>query len=236
MRPLLPSTSYPCASLPVFLCGFHPHWRHAHLIHKADKIEVCVCVCVCGLWPDSWHMNTAHICVSICLQMAPPLISRQPENDLDSPGWMCLHTYWWHCQSESIALTSEERDVLTVTKAPVYLPSWWNTLQSHRSLLSSVPIHDGVNGYWSFWLADSQHILLDIFIFALNHKLPSIIRLHKGFRYEKRVTISLLSIVMNIQKRSSPCSPPELSIPRDSVLNNLSLIPLLFQCLFLPQL
>lgn len=36
----------------------------------------------------SWH-----ICGSVCLQTAPPLISSQPENDLDSPGcWMCLHT------------------------------------------------------------------------------------------------------------------------------------------------
>lgn len=147
----------------------------------------------CRLWPDSWHMNRARICISACLQMASPLISCQPENDLDSAGWMCLHIYWWHCQSQSIAVASEERDALTVTKASVYLPSWWNTLQSHRSLLSSDCSHDGVNGYWSFWLADSQHILLDIFIFALDHKLPSVIRLHKGFRYQKKVYISLLS-------------------------------------------
>ena len=38
-------------------------------------------------------LDTAHICDSVCLQTAPPLISSQCENDLDSAGcWVCLHT------------------------------------------------------------------------------------------------------------------------------------------------
>lgn len=141
---------------------------------------------------DTW---TRHTFVAPCVSRRRLLllISSQLENDLDSPGcWMCLHTLSADdIVSQKASLSAARSGALfTVTKAPIHLPSWWNSVQSHRSLLSSDCMHDGVNGYWSFWLADSQDIwmlrLLDIFIFAVNCKLPSVIRLHKGFFSPKK--------------------------------------------------
>lgn len=109
--PLSPLLHYLCFSIDFITTGGKFTWFMKHIKRGAH-----------GLRPDSWHMNTAHICISVCLQMAPPLIACQPENDLDSPGWMCLHIYWWHCQSENIAFTSEERDAFTVTEVPVLPP------------------------------------------------------------------------------------------------------------------
>lgn len=205
--PILLLLLLPSASLPVFLGGFLRHWRHVLLIHEADKRRAS------GLRPDSWHMNAAHICVSRRRLLL--LISSQLENDLDSPGcWMCLHTLSADdIVSQKASLSAARSGALfTVTKAPIHLPSWWNSVQSHRSLLSSDCMHDGVNGYWSFWLADSQDIwmlrLLDIFIFAVNCKLPSVIRLHKGFFSPKKRDLHLSSLPHHeySQKVKSLCS------------------------------
>lgn len=96
----------PSASLPVFLGGFLRHWRHVLLIHEADKRRAS------ELRPDSWHMNAAHICGSVCLQTTTP-----PPHLIPVRKWprfsrlLDVFTYterWWHCQSESIALSCEE--------------------------------------------------------------------------------------------------------------------------------
>ena len=79
--PLLPSPR-------LFLGRFHHHWRHVHLRP--------------GLFLT--HERAAHL----CLQTAPPLISAQPENDLDSLGCcICLHSTVMTL-SVSIAESSEE--------------------------------------------------------------------------------------------------------------------------------
>lgn len=163
---------------------------------------------------DTW---TRHTFVAPCVSRRRRLllISSQLENDLDSPGcWMCLHTLSADdIVSQKASLSAARSGALfTVTKAPIHLPSWWNSVQSHRSLLSSDCMHDGVNGYWSFWLADSQDIwmlrLLDIFIFAVNCKLPSVIRLHKGFFSPKKRDLHLSSLPHHeySQKVKSLCS------------------------------
>lgn len=230
-----PPLHYLCFSVDFFATGGMFSWFMKQIKEKRVDYDLTL---------DTW---TRHTFVAPCVSRRRRrllLISSQSENDLDSPGcWMCLHTLSADdIVSQKASLSAVRSGALfTVTKAPIHLPSWWNSVQSHRSLLSSDCMHDGVNGYWSFWLADSQDIwmlrLLDIFIFAVNCKLPSVIRLHKGFfSPKKEIYISLLSLIMNIHKRSSPCAPPELSIPPDCVLNNMSLIHLLFQSLFLPWL
>lgn len=138
-------------------------------------------------------MNAAHICGSVCLQTAPPLISSPPENDLDSPGcWMCLHTqHTDDIVSQQASLTAARRGMLQL-ELKLQSSSHHDEIVCRASdlLLSSDCMHDGVNGYWSLCLADSQDnlmvLLRDVFIFALNHKPPSVIRpkvlgLRKGF-------------------------------------------------------
>lgn len=96
--------------------------------------------------------------------------------------------------------------------------------------LSSGCIPDGVNGYWSLRLADAQDLLMlilpKVFIFAVDHELPPVIRLI-FWGGNKRVYVCLASLVY-VQKRSGLFVSFELRVPWDWVLNNL--------CLFLHQL
>lgn len=128
---ILPPPPLPSASLPVFLSGFHHHWRHVHSIYEADKRGAC------GLRPDSFltHERSTHLWLGV-----PP--DSSSSHLLPARKWprfsrlLDVFTYtahWWHCQSTSIAHSSEERDAPTGTKAPIQLPSWWNSLQSLRS-------------------------------------------------------------------------------------------------------
>lgn len=131
------------ASLPARLGGFGRHWKRAGLIHAADKSGAC------GLRRRVFLYVQTHACVRACvhacvraciggcvrLQTAPPLISSQQENDLDSAGcWMCLHTRNTNdIVSRRGALAATRRDAPTVTEAPIHLPLGWNTPQSLRS-------------------------------------------------------------------------------------------------------
>lgn len=100
--------------------------------------------------------------------------------------------------------------------------------------LSSGGIHDGVNGYWSLRLADAQDLLMlilpHVFIFAVAHELPPVIRLIFFFFFLvgiKRFT-SVWPLLSCIFRKGQVFSCPlELCVPRDGVLNNL--------CLFLHQ-
>lgn len=99
--PPTPTTSIlASASLPARLGGFGRHWKRAGLIHAADKSGACglrrrVFLCI------QTHACT-HACIDACiggcvrLQTAPPLISSQPENDLDSAGCLDVFTYTEH--------------------------------------------------------------------------------------------------------------------------------------------
>lgn len=126
-----PPPTTTAASLPVFLSGFHHHWRHVHSIHGAEKEDAC------GLRPDSFltHEHSAHLRLGV-----PPdsssshlLPARKWPRFSRLLGVFTYTVHWWHCQSARIAHSSRETDAWTVTKAPIHLPSWWNTLQSHRS-------------------------------------------------------------------------------------------------------
>lgn len=104
---------------------------HVHSIHGAEKEDAC------GLRPDSFltHEHSTHLRLGV-----PPdsssshlLPARKWPRFSRLLGVFTYTVHWWHCQSASIAHSSKETDARTVTKAPIHLPSWWNTLQSHRS-------------------------------------------------------------------------------------------------------
>lgn len=106
--PSAPScSSSSSASLPVFLGRFHHHWRHVHLIHEADKKR--------SVWIMAWHLTHeqgTHLwfVVCVCLQTIPHLIPARKWPRFSRLQNVFTYTQqWWHCQSESIALSSQER-------------------------------------------------------------------------------------------------------------------------------